>query len=242
MNGRKAQIHLTLECNIHCYFCPIKKSEFGKDVVEFRGQKYDASSPLETIIDAIVEDENLFGVAISGGEPLMHPDRVYRTIEHLRRVRGDGFHIHLYSNGIVVNDDIIAKLNALKIDEMRVNSLHPRVFQKFRRANFDVICEVPCIPDDGYFKRLCAVLDRLPECGIKRLNLNELEATEETRRVYLKKGFVIEGNRAVDSAHYATMIREYIDQRNLDIGVFFCNFETAEKIRISRNRLAGGTL
>ena len=242
MSGRKAQIHLTLECNIHCYFCPIKESEFGTDVVEFRGRKFDPSTPIEEVVAAIANDETILGAAISGGEPLIHPQRTFDAIRYLRNARGKDFHIHLYSNGIVVNDAIIAELNALKIDEMRINNLRPKIFEKFRIAEFEVICEVPCVPDERYFGRLCQLLDKLPEFDIHRLNLNELEATEETKRVYIKKGFEIHDNRAVHSATYAQRIKQYVQDNTLGIEVFFCNFEVAEKIRISRNRLEGGTL
>lgn len=242
MNGRKAQLHLTLECNIHCYFCPIKESEFGTDVMEVRGRKYDASTPMAVMLDDIVNDPSVDGAAISGGEPLMHPERTYQAIEYLRLRRGPQFHIHLYSNGIAIDAAVLRRLNALKINELRVNSLKPRIFSQLAGAQFQVVCEIPCIPDPRYLERLCELLPELPRYGVHALNLNELEATEETRQIYLRKGFAIEGNRAVESAAYARQIRQFIAERDLDISVFFCNFEIAEKIRISRNRLENGTL
>jgi pyruvate formate-lyase activating enzyme-like uncharacterized protein len=177
------------------------------------------------------------GVAISGGEPLMHPDRVVQAISHFKSTRGSTFHIHLYTNGTLLNQELIDRLGNAGLDELRVNSLSPKTFRKLAQVPFDVICEVPCIPDESYLHRLSVLMAALPSFNVHKVNLNELEVTRENYQAFSRRGYQIHESRVQSSRAAAELLVERSSQIE-GLSVFFCSFEIAERIRIARNRLS----
>lgn len=235
MEGTKIQIHLTLRCNIHCAYCPIPAEKFGADYIEFNGSEY-KNNELDTLLSNISSLLGIQGAAISGGEPFLVYDRVIKSIKTLKSHFGSDFHIHLYTNGMKVLPKHIEELSLAGLDELRVNSLNYRVFERLAEAPFDVVCEIPCIPREGYYKAVCRLTDRLPQWGVTKLNLNELEVTQENISTFQKWNLNVKDNRVPESRHYAELIRTYA-LRSSQVSVFFCSFENAERIRIARNRV-----
>jgi pyruvate formate-lyase activating enzyme-like uncharacterized protein len=235
MMGKKVQIHLTFECNLHCAFCPIPSEKFGKDCMEFDGNVY-ASNGLDSLLAHVCMLTNARGAAISGGEPLMVFPRIIKSIEVLKNHFGSLFHLHLYTNGINITSDHLQALSVAGLDELRVNSLNHRIFERLADAPFDVVCEIPCVPRRGYYETMCRLIDCLPQWGVRMLNLNELEVTKENAPVFERWGLVVENNRVPESREFADAVRAYA-LRSSQVRVFFCSFENAERIRIARNRL-----
>ena len=238
IQGKKIAIHITYRCTKHCPYCPIPDDKFGKSKIEFLGNEYDSTDDnLQTILNKIVTLNSIDGISISGGEPLLSINYVYEIIRTLKEKRGDDFHIHLYTNGDLLSDEIIEKLNDLGLDEMRVDSLSPSIFKRLEAAHFDVICEVPCIPTESFYSDICALIDESVALKLNGINLNEFEVTKENIAFVKEHNLSFYANRLTECPAYAQKIIDYAKRKNNKLNVFFCSFEIADKIRTSRNRL-----
>lgn len=238
IQGKKVAIHITYRCTKHCPYCPIPDEKFGMSKMEFLGNVYDSTADnLKLILNKVSDLTSIDGISISGGEPLLEVNFIYEIIRELKKKRGDNFHIHLYTNGDLLTDEIIEKLNDYGLDEMRVDSLSPSVYKHLKNARFDVVCEVPCIPTESFYSDICTLIDESASIKLSKINLNEFEVTKENINFVNKHGLCYNANRLVECAEYAKRIIDYANSKNKSLDIFFCSYEIAEKIRISRNRL-----
>jgi len=98
-------IDITHACNLKCKHCHIGcGSEIYMDLTLYK-----------LIIDDLSK-HGVFQVAISGGEPTLHPD----FIEICNYAYKKGLYVKIYSNGTKINSDMIDKIS---IDEISI-SLH----------------------------------------------------------------------------------------------------------------------
>jgi len=235
LEGKKLQIHTTFVCNKRCGFCPIPASRFGMDVIKVDSEEINPPL-LDSLLDRIVQErQSMLGAALSGGEPTLVFDRVIKIIKRLKLGYGNGFHIHLYTNGSKLTSQMVEELAAAGLNEMRVDSLSPKPFRILSGSPFDVVCEVPCIPSNAYLKALMRLVDTFPEFGVKHLNLNEAEVTRENVRFFEKLGLSSDSSRILGSHEAAQRITEHCAKIG-GVGVFFCTYEIADRIRIERNR------
>jgi Uncharacterized conserved protein related to pyruvate formate-lyase activating enzyme len=91
--GAKAVIFITGLCRYRCFYCPVDRERFGRDVIYVNDVRAD------TVGDVVreVAASGAAGVAITGGDPLEVPERVVEVSSALKREFGRGFHIHLYT-------------------------------------------------------------------------------------------------------------------------------------------------
>lgn len=236
MQCKKKQVHITFLCNKHCSYCPIPDEKFGLDFIEVTGNKYNANE-IDKVIENICQDTEIEGISISGGEPFLVFDKAVYLIEKIKKIKGNEFHIHLYTNGMLLSQEKLDLLEKSGLDELRIDSLEPEIFGKLKNTKINVVCEIPCIPDKVHLDKLKRLLFFLDKYNIKYLNLNEFEVTKENYDMISKLNLTIKDNRVVESKKGADEIKEFIIENNLDVNVFFCTFEIADKIRISRNRI-----
>jgi len=233
IEGKKRQVHLTYSCTRHCGFCPIPAEKFGRDVVEYENCEYPARN-FERAIEMACGDPQAQGLALSGGEPTLVSERLILAIRIAKRLRGASFHVHAYTNGAFLFNDLIVALEEAGLDELRVNSLNVNVFSRLRAARFDVICEVPCIPREPYIQALIRLGEQCAALQINGITLNEFEVTRENLDFVRRLGnLAITNHRLPESAVFAERIRAAIGSR---VPLFFCTSEIAEQIRIARNR------
>ena len=238
IQGKKIAIHITYRCTKHCPYCPIPDDKFGESKIEFLGDKFDSTDDnLNTILNKITVLNSIDGISISGGEPLLSVNYVYEIIKTLKEKRGDSFHIHLYTNGDLLSNEIIENLNDYGLDEMRVDSLSPSVYKLLKAARFDFICEVPCIPTESFYSDICSLIDESADLKLNGINLNEFEVTKENIAFVKTHGLSYNANRLTECSAYARKIIDYAQRTNEALSVFFCSYEIADKIRTSRNRL-----
>lgn len=135
-----SQLVVTRRCNLACGYC----SEFDQ-----------SSEPVPTEvlrrrIDRLAELGSL-GLELTGGEPLLHPDRV----ELVRHASGHGFRmLGMISNGFLLSARLIEELNEAGLTEMQVSvdgvepseltikvlrPLRPKLKELARRARFKVV-------------------------------------------------------------------------------------------------------
>lgn len=84
--------NITRKCNKGCDYCYLRLT--------------DEDLPFDRIKE-ILESIDVETVTFTGGEPLMHPN----IKEILEFISGRGNHIHLLSNGILLNNDYLPSIS-----------------------------------------------------------------------------------------------------------------------------------
>jgi hypothetical protein len=208
----------------------------GLDIVKIGNEEINPFL-LDSLLDKTIQrKKSILGAALSGGEPTLVFDRVIKIIRRLKLGYGKNFHIHLYTNGSKLDNQMVENLASAGLDEIRVNSLSLEPFRVLADSSIDIVCEVPCIPSDKYLNALMRIIGTFPQLGIRHLNLNEAEVTQENVLFFRKIGLSFENSRILGSREAAQRISEYCEKVG-GVEVFFCTYEIADRIRIERNRL-----
>lgn len=174
-------------CHRGCWYCPLSPERSGRDLA------FANDRPVEGPEDFLAEARLMgaLGTSITGGEPLLVPDRVEQYCAILKETFGRDHHIHLYT-GMAPGREMLAPLAGL-VDEIRLHppqelwpeictSPYARAVETARSLGFSVGIEVPAL------KGLQALGRILP--AVDFLNINELEwgginAEEMRRRGYV---------------------------------------------------------
>ena len=82
-------------CNVRCRDCYNLQPDRIKPLAEIEAQ-----------LDALMRLRKLQSVSIVGGEITLHP----HLVEIVRRVRRRGLFVELFTNGVLLNDDLLARL------------------------------------------------------------------------------------------------------------------------------------
>ena len=98
---RRVCWELTTDCNLKCPFCHRKQND---------DQYYDVNKLSNTI--ALLKENKIDSVIISGGEPLMHPQLFYI----MDTLKGNGFDVDLCTNATIIDDGIIRELTKYLTD------------------------------------------------------------------------------------------------------------------------------
>ncbi len=185
MRGRKLVLFVTGVCAHSCYYCPLSSKRKNVD-------KTWANEALVSLDEDVVAEAQVCGstgVGVTGGEPLARFERTVKYIRVLKREFGSKFHVHLYTSGDVLTDDMLKKLEFAGLDELR---LHLRddfsLIDRCMGYGFDVGAEVPVVP--GKEKDLKELVLYLEKVGAKFLNLNELEMSELNFSLMTKRGLL----------------------------------------------------
>jgi hypothetical protein len=231
IEGRKLVLFVTGLCNQNCYYCTISEGRWQKDETWANERKVEAP-------EDIIEEAKICrakGAGITGGEPLMKIDRVIEYIRLLKKEFGKDFHIHLYTNGTLVNEENLKKLSDAGLDELRIHMNKEAVKQALQFGNLRVGMEVPCIPGDE--KQLCGLVDYLESVGAHFLNLNELEFSERNIGPIEKLGMALKTDSltAVEGSDTTgNAVLRYAEKKNLP--VHFCTARLKLDYQL-RNRL-----
>ncbi|MEM0351345.1 MAG: radical SAM protein [Archaeoglobaceae archaeon] len=178
--GAKLTLFITGICNNSCFYCPVSKQRFGKDVV-FANER-----EVKKIDDFIAEVEAMSaeGVAITGGEPMLKLDRL---MEFTKISKSYDLHVHVYTS-IPVKRNVLEKI---KVDEIRFHPPELKDVEKYaesikeaKKLGIDAGFEIPAI---AFEKKLVEIANEVDAF----LNLNQLEASERNWFELEKRGFVI---------------------------------------------------
>ncbi|MEI8190433.1 MAG: radical SAM protein [candidate division NC10 bacterium] len=177
--GRGTNLYATGLCTRECFFCFNEKPRRDEMVVHgIRVEKPEEAAE-------IVERYGLRSVGISGGEPLLTPDRVFDLLRALRalklRVR-----IDLYTNGDLATEGLLSKLKEAGLDSVRfnlvANNFDLRPVESALKFFDETAVEIPVVPSlMEALKRMVLDLDRL---GAPFLILHELfECSENSEGI-----------------------------------------------------------
>ena len=237
--GRGSNLYATGLCTRDCFFCFNQKPR--RDELVVHGIRVRAPEDAAEI----VERYRLGSVGISGGEPLLFPERVLAIVRALRalprRVRVD-----LYTNGDRVNAEILGALRDAGLDAVRFD-LAARGYDaspvRLALRFFDeVAVEIPAIPAD--LERQKAMILELDALGVPFLNLHELFVSPENSARMRAEGHLpvdagyerLLWNPVPASAEAALELLLFACQRAKTLSVYYCSCGTQELI--SRRGLA----
>jgi len=222
--GAKMVLFITGICPLYgeCFYCTISERRRGKDIV------FADEVEVKKDEDILREAELISarGAGITGGEPTLVPDRVISYTKILKERFGSNFHIHLYTNGLMLRESIKA-FSDVGVNEIRLHSWDESrwsVIREIKDFGMQAGAEIPAIPDERYeekIKRLALELDRM---GADFLNLNEMEFSDSNRISLLSLGFKPDELSEVavkGSRNLAEKILEFIEKETGIYG-YFC--------------------
>ncbi len=100
---------ITSHCNLNCRYCHSPTGNVRKNTTEV-----DMCYAKETIVSNI---NNFNEIVLTGGEPLLHSN----FFKLVKMVKQFNYKVRLITNGILLNERIITKLNTLKLDSMVIS-------------------------------------------------------------------------------------------------------------------------
>jgi uncharacterized protein len=244
--GEKMVVLATGRCTTDCYYCPLSFRKKGSDRIF--ADEWELSSERDT--DTLIAEAraiNAKGAGITGGDPLVVWQRVSRYIRLLKNTFGDKFHIHLYTSGLV-NTDALPIFVDDGLDEIRfhplpgtwgnmVKSPLKPVLKALESYDVDLAVEVPVIP--GTEKDLLSLISWADYQGIRWINLNELEFSEQNCNAFMKLGYDVKSDvsSAVQgSQETAYKVLEKAASQDYAIGVHYCSVSFKDRVQL-RNRI-----
>ncbi len=183
-NGDWSCLFINGKCNCRCFYCPTSQDEISVPTTNrlFFDKADDYS--------AYVNHFGFKGVSISGGEPLLTPEKTLRYIKTVRK-KCNGIHIWMYTNGTLLTPDHVAKLKDAGLNELRFDiSARDYSLDKLRMAvgHIPVVTvEIPAIPEDA--DTLRTMIPRMQETGVNHLNLHQLRLTPHNSRFLKSRNY-----------------------------------------------------
>jgi pyruvate formate-lyase activating enzyme-like uncharacterized protein len=239
IRGQKLVLFVTGLCNKppNCFwFCPLSEKKKDLDVIY-------ANELLVTNDSNIVNEVQLTdakGAGLTGGEPLLFPERVIHFIRLLKESFGQKFHVHLYTNGIFLTTDVLSQLIEAGLDELRFHPCND-VYEQMKWAEeygIDIGIEVPVIPTTEHVNKIKYFVRRLENIDGSFINLNEFEFTDPQADELKRRGFILkEGTLAAVKGSESTAL-ELLDwiRTNSSITAHYCPIITKDQFQL-KNRL-----
>lgn len=182
--GAKVVVFITGLCDKECFYCPVSRDKMYRDVV-FANERPVHVGEWDDLLDEC-RLIGAKGAGITGGDPMVVPDRVCEVLRTLKAEFGPDFHTHLYTS-CAFDISWIAKLKEAGLDEIRFhpevreykdmpNSWHHAAIQEAIRVGLTTDVEIPCIP--GKEDDIMELAMYLEDAGAHALNMNELEFSD----------------------------------------------------------------
>ncbi len=244
LEGRGSNLCLTTLCNRECFFCFNPKPRC--EGLSVHGRRVGS----EAEIPGILEGLGVRSLGLSGGEPLLDPERVIR-IASLVRERLEGLRVDLYTNGDLLTPELAARLCKAGVQALRLNlaaggyradpaELALRFFE-------DVEVEIPAVPE--HRERVLRLMDRLAGIGLRHLVLHELFCSAQNLDALLRRGYEAKAGPGealtwapvAGSEETALELMLYSLRKDQRLSVYYCSCGTQEWIarRALERRAAG---
>ena len=231
-------VFVDLRCTKNCYFC-FNANQPHYD--HFRSHERDIVLELEQAHAAGAAYRFL---AITGGEPLLHEDRVIAFLERAAQ-RYPEAHKRLYTNGDLLTERGLARLADSGLTEIRfsvkpldADDRQEHVYAMMEKAAAvlpDVVVEVPVIP--GSLEEMKGLVRRADGLGVRGINLLEFCFPLCNAEEFLKRGLALRkrpyrflydywyrgGVPVAQSEREALALLEFADREDLRIGMHYCS-------------------
>ena len=228
--GAKAVVFITGKCLDYCWYCPISREKFGKDVMFVNERRVYS---LNDVIDEVYRIGGL-GASITGGDPILVLDRTYNVVSMLKKEFGKEFHIHLYTSGKFIDRGVLEILESSGLDEVRFHVYTMDLIDRVQLAldyDMDVGVELPFIPLKQYIEYLKNILYILDDIGVKFLNLNEFEVSETNIENVILHGLTPKGITVEGAEKKALKFIKWAAENTRDIAIHYCTVKFKDNIQ-----------
>lgn len=227
------------KCNCNCFYCPTAQDEVGEPTtnsVEF-------VHPADYV--AYLERFGFTGASISGGEPLLTPERSLAFVRAIKDRFGSAMHVWLYTNGTLATIDILTQLRDAGLDEIRIDigatDYNLNALQRAVGLIPTITVEIPAIPEEK--ERMKGLLGELRDTGVQHLNLHQLRLTPfNFDKLQARNYRYIHGEKVtvLDSELTALEILLHSIRESIDLPINYCTFPYKNRFqaRASRQRNA----
>jgi len=210
-------------CNCDCFYCPASQDDIGlptTNTVDFR-------TPADYV--AYLERFGFRGASMSGGEPLLTPNRSLAFIEAIKKRFGADMHVWLYTNGTLATPELMKRLRDAGLDEIRfdIGATGYRL-DKLRLAVGHiptVTVEIPAIAEEKALMQ--AKMVEMAEAGVNYLNLHQLRLTPYNFERLAPRGYTyLHGDKVtvLDSELTALELILHGRDRGIPLPVNYCSF------------------
>ncbi len=209
------------QCNGHCFYCPCEQRDIGVPTT----QRVPFPQPAEYV--DYVARFGYRGVSISGGEPLLTPQRTIDFLRAVHQAPRRPRHLWMYTNGTLLTPDLVRRLKDAGLDEIRFDisaADYDLTAVRLAAGHFPVITvEIPAIPEDA--DRLQALLPRIRDAGVNHLNLHQLRLTAYNRRRLAKRRYTyLHGDHVtvLESELTALALMRHVAAAAIDLPINYC--------------------
>ncbi|MEJ2637659.1 MAG: radical SAM protein [Calditrichia bacterium] len=211
------------KCNCRCFYCPARQDE-----VDIPTTNTVSFSKSRDYVDYI-ERFDFRGVSISGGEPLLTPERTIDFLTAVKERFGARVHTWLYTNGTLATNEILQKLQQAGLDEIRFDigaaKYHLKKVRLAAGLIRNITIEIPGIPDD--FELMKYKLKEMRDAGVKYLNLHQLRLTPHNFEKLSSKNYTfLHGEKVTVLESELTVLKlmKYNIEQKINLPVNYCSF------------------
>ncbi|MEK7389012.1 MAG: radical SAM protein [Elusimicrobiota bacterium] len=233
LSGQGSNLYVTGLCTRDCFFCFNQKPR--KDETVVHGIPVDVPSEAPEIVARY----GLRSVGLSGGEPLLRPQRVLALLEALKGMPHPP-RVDLYTNGDLADDDVLRRLKDAGLDAIRFDlaarDYDAEPVRRAMRIFKEVAVEIPVVPE--HKDRLQKMVLELDELKVPFLNIHELFLCAENSSRVVEDGQVPLKDQSkhllwrptADSAAAALELLLFAMERTHTLSVYYCSCGTQERI------------
>ena len=228
-------------CTARCFYCPQDRGLEKKCTARVggaRGIEFHEPRDYAYFLDLV----GYRGVGFSGGEPLLAAGKLISYIQEIKERLGRKCYVWVYTNGDLVNRDILRSLKRAGLDEIRFNvSARGYRLQKAALAvDFisTVSVEIPCIPAD--FTRLKKCLIPMQRAGVKHLHLHQLYPTRYNYKNFIRRGYTFlryPPAPVLDSEMCALRLMRYAMDERIRLPIQYCSATYKTRLQSRGHRL-----
>lgn len=202
--GAKMVMFVSGLCPSDCFYCPVSEAKIDHDVLFANERKLEGTTMEEWLpqVFAEVQATGAWGTGITGGDPLVVPERVAGFIRGLKAEYGPEHHVHLYTQQFAKRETLELLAEA-GLDELRIHphewlwarfgsTPYVRMVQDARELGMTIGVEIPCIPERE--DDIALLAQQAHEAGAMYLNMNELEYSTINADPLRDRGFELVGD------------------------------------------------
>ena len=231
---------ISLKCHRDCYFC------FNENQDNYRFYLKNQKNANKELADLVQQGVHLTHLALTGGEPLLHPEETIRFFQLAAEISPHS-HTRLYTTGDFLTPELLQKLKEASLDELRFSIKLEDSLQKqkhiLRQIELaqqyipTVMVEMPVMP--GTKERMQELLIELDRLNIFGINLLELCFPFRNAQDFKDKGFELKnppydvyynfwyagGLAIAESEQLCLELVDFAIEQNLSLGVHYCSLE-----------------
>jgi len=221
--GSWSCLFINARCNASCFYCPTPQEQTdlpGTNNLTFRHPQGYAT---------YLQRLGFSGASLSGGEPLLTPQRTLAFLRAARAALGPEGHLWMYTNGILLTRELAGQLRDAGLDEIRfdIGATGYRLDRIACAAGLipTVTVEIPAVPEES--GRLAGLLPALQAAGVNHLNLHQLRLTPHNYPKLSERGYsFLHGEKVtvLDSELAALEIMARAAELGSPLPVNYCSF------------------